>query len=198
VLSLLLWRLDDFSVASRHTFALLARLEALCQDYSLFRGQMWTTGEGEGFLASCKTGHVCTVLVTCFNLREGWGAAARDISAQTLPHWNCGGDVVEHKPLSRELHRYDPRYSTDPPVLLAHLLCDQVRKKKSKLRSTYKRHAFPPKPTLLDWIPFTSTLKPLNCLAGGAWVQLPLDSSFLCACVLDQFSLFLSFISSFM
>lgn len=67
--SLLFWKLNDFSVAPWHPSALLVGPEAVCQDYSLFLGHRRITGEDEGFQTSCKTDHVCVVLITCFSLR---------------------------------------------------------------------------------------------------------------------------------
>lgn len=71
MLSLLFWKWDDFSIAPWHAFAILSGLEAVRQDHSLFLGQIRITGEGGGFLTSCKTDYGCIGLVTCFNLQEG-------------------------------------------------------------------------------------------------------------------------------
>lgn len=71
---------------------------------------------------------------------------------------------------------------------------DQVRNKKSKVRSTCKNYSFPLQSSLLGWVTSTSKAS-LNCRTNGAEAQSRLDSSCLCACVLHQFSLFLSCVS---
>lgn len=159
MLSLLFWKLDDSSVAPWHSFALHASLEAVYQDYSLFLGQIWITRE-EGFLTFCKTDHVHIVLVTCFNVREGWVAAERNTSAQALHRYSCGGDVREHKSLSRKLRRYNPPLQHRSTSMYMLTFCEtKIKIRKKKPRSAYKWYTFPPKLSLLDQVPFTSTPK---------------------------------------
>lgn len=185
-----------FSVASWHSFALLAGLEAVCQDYSLFLGQIyWRRGRICNFLQN----HVCIGLVTCFNLREGWSAAERGTSAQALHHCSCGGDVGEQKPLSKETTQVQPPLQHRPTDMYVLTCCEttlEIRNQSWALHTSVTS-SHPSPLYLTESLLLLPLNHPLNCLTGGAEVQVPLDSC-LCACVLYQFSLFLSCIFSFM